>query len=127
MARAIVCALALGAVDETDVVPKLVAVDNAVLKLRVFTSRNGVGLADLEGSVAASGATGFAMLSASGDLDHVGCCHANAGALHVDVVVAAVGNDGVAGDGKAGLQGRDKEGGFGEHCNDCDVECVVCG
>jgi hypothetical protein len=108
-------ALAVGAVDERNVVPKLV-VDDAVLELGVLAGDQCVGLADLQGSWAA-GVHGLRVLSTRGNVD------GGRGAAWLDapdpnVVRAAVADDGIACGSKGGLQSSDDHGGLGKHRGD---------
>lgn len=110
--------LALGAIDERNVVPKLASSDG-VLKLSVGTGDDGVGIADLQRrSATIASVVSLLPLRASRDLDRrSGLVLADAEDIYV--MVAAVGDNGIAdGCGKTGLHGREKECVFGKHVYD---------
>ncbi len=120
MARAVVRRRAVGAVDERNVVIDLVF-GNAVFELRVVAVDELVGAGDFEtGSTTLAGAAeGLAVLTARRDV--VGpVARALVDGPDPDVVGAAVGDDGVAGCGEGGVEGRQGEEEFGEHfcCKD---------
>lgn len=114
MSRARCGGLAVGTVDERDVVPDLAA-SNGVLELGLLSVDNGVSLGDLERG--ASLVEGFGVLSASRNASHCSFV-VSANRRNPDVVGAEVGDDGVTSESQASLKGHE-EGSLGEHGGRC--------
>ena len=106
MARTVISAAALGAVDERNIVPQVV-VGNAILERRMMASNKLVGFADLQRRAAAGAcaAEGLRVLGSSGNVDWAGGV-ALVDAPEPDVVGTAVADDRIADcGGKTSLQG----------------------
>lgn len=110
MARARGGRLTLGAVDEGDVVPDL-ATGDGVFELGLLAVLDAVRLGDLQRGTAR--VEGLVVLRVSRDLG-AGSLVVSTDGRDPDVVVAAVGEDGVTGQGKACLEGHE-DSGLGEH------------
>jgi hypothetical protein len=98
--RTISCGAPYGAVDKGDVVPDLV-VGDCVLELRVLVGHDGGGLADLHRCGGVEKKIGVP--ASGGVFDKLSPLRALY-RLDPDAIVAAVGDDGVVSNGKAGLQ-----------------------